>query len=148
MMPTRGLRVFAYSMAILRQNGRSSKYYYIFLTPARTLVMSNTRVPANGKVGELFAVAARPRHLEYSEPLKCVRNRRLLENHRETLEVAIRSSGRPTKGRWGNEEEIEQAELWWLNLRNDSRPRLVKAEYIPPHNYPSTTSSVSTKPSF
>lgn len=40
------------------------------LTPARTLVMSSTRIPARGKVKELVAAVARFRYLVNREPLR------------------------------------------------------------------------------
>ena len=38
-------------------------------TPARTLVISNTRIPANGSVGELEAVVAEDLWTAFLEPL-------------------------------------------------------------------------------
>ena len=64
-------------------------------TPARTLVMSKTLIPANGSVGETAGAAvARPRHIEHIEPLN------------------------PTWGRMGLEKRIRVPKLAMLPFNN------------------------------
>ena len=59
-------------------------------TPARTLVMSKTRIPANGSVGETGGAAvARPRHVEHIEPLNLIWDRVGLEKHIRVLKLAM-----------------------------------------------------------
>ena len=59
-------------------------------TPARTLVMSKTRIPANGSVGETAGAAvARPRHVEHIEPLNPIWGRMGLEKRIRVLKLAI-----------------------------------------------------------
>ena len=58
-------------------------------TPARTLVMSKTRIPANGSLGESAAAVARPVQCEQSRPLSRMRGRRYLVRPIDVLDVAI-----------------------------------------------------------
>ncbi len=58
-------------------------------TPARTLVMSRTRIPANGRVGESAAVVARPLHSEHFKPLNGVRALRCLARPKDIPDTAI-----------------------------------------------------------
>ena len=90
-MPTQGLLVFVYSTAtaivssIFLLRPEKGKH-----APASTLVMSNTRMPANGKVaGTASAAVARPRHIGHIEPLKRALGLRRLEMFREARERAM-----------------------------------------------------------
>ena len=59
-------------------------------TPARTLVMSKTRIPANGSVGETAGAAvARPRHIEHIEPLNPTCGRMGFEKRMRALKLAM-----------------------------------------------------------
>jgi hypothetical protein len=80
-LPTRGLRVFVYNtagqMLVLICTLTLDKLRH---TPASTLVISSTRIPANGNVGETASAAvARPRHMGQIEPLKGRRSRKGLD---------------------------------------------------------------------
>lgn len=88
-MPTRGLQVFACSTAfqIVSQNGHM--FLCAIHTPARTLVMSRTRISANGSVEESAAAVARPLQSEQFEPMSCVRGLRCLARPEIVLEIAI-----------------------------------------------------------
>ncbi len=59
-------------------------------TPARTLVMSKTLIPANGSVGETAGAAvARPRHVGHIEPLTPTGGRMDLEERIRVLKLAM-----------------------------------------------------------
>ena len=58
-------------------------------TPARILVMSRTRIPANGIVGESAAAVARPLQSEYVKPLSLVRGLRCFARQKDMLDIAI-----------------------------------------------------------
>lgn len=88
-MPTRGLQVFACNKALRIVSQKNSKPFYAEHTPARTLVMSRTRIPANGRVGLSVADVARPLQSEHSEPLSRTRVLSRLATHEDTLEIAI-----------------------------------------------------------
>ena len=87
-MPTRGLPVFACNTALDRQPNR--KYFsYAAHTPARTLVMSKTRTPANGRVGESVAAVARPLQRGYLMSLSLMRVPKSLMRPPDVLIEAI-----------------------------------------------------------
>lgn len=59
-------------------------------TPARTLVMSRTRIPANGSVGKSAAAVARPLQSGWWKPLSRIRGLRYLARPIiDVLEIAI-----------------------------------------------------------
>ncbi len=62
---------------------------YAAHTPARTLVMSRTRIPANGIVGESAAVVARPLHSEHFKPLNAMRGLRCLARPKDVPDIVI-----------------------------------------------------------
>lgn len=67
--PTQDPPESGYNMAF-RHSVSSTRHLGYGLTPARTLVMSRTRMPANGNVRESEAAVASPRrHKGHIEPL-------------------------------------------------------------------------------
>lgn len=88
-MPTQGLRVFACNTAFRMVSQNENTFPYTRRTPARTLVMSKTRMPANGRVGESAAAVARPLQSEQLEPLSHTRELKYLARPKDVLEVAI-----------------------------------------------------------
>ena len=79
-LPTPGLQVFEYNMAgvVVRldlKNGQDGP------TPAKTLVMSSTRMPASGSVGEFAAAIAKLRCLAILEPLSILSGLTCLARH-------------------------------------------------------------------
>ena len=75
-MPTQGLQVFACNMAFRIVSEHTHMFLRATHTPARTLVISRTRIPANGSVAEpavVTAAVAKPWQCEQAEPLGRVR---------------------------------------------------------------------------
>ena len=88
-MPTRGLQVFACNTAFRIVSRKRNRFLYAQHTPARTLVMSRIRIPANGSVGESAAAVARPLQSEQFEPLGRMRDLKCLTGPRNVLKVAM-----------------------------------------------------------
>lgn len=88
-MPTRGLRVFAYNTAFQIVSQNKDTFVYATRTPASTLVMSRTRMPANGSVGESTAAVARPLQSEQFEPLVRMPGLKYLARPKVVLEKVI-----------------------------------------------------------
>lgn len=89
-MPTQDLRAFVYNTAFRTVSLNRFGFLYATHTPARTLVMSRTRIPANGSVGESAAAVAKPLQSELLEPLSRMRGLRYLARPRDVLEKAIK----------------------------------------------------------
>ena len=87
--PTQGLPIFAYNMAAARKSERTQNLFsqmetLLSLTPAKTRVMSSTRIPAKGRVGESTGAAvAKPRRRELLEPLSRFNGREHRHSHSE-----------------------------------------------------------------
>ena len=102
--PTQDLPVSAYSMAGLLSV--SSLYIHICpeRTPASTLVISRTRMPANGNVGD-SAVAAIERYLRLLDPLRAPAGPQCLNNDRADLgRLIVLGNQSAGKKRWQGRE--------------------------------------------
>ena len=91
-LPTRGLPVSACNTACQIVSLCEPQFLYATHTPARTLVMSRTRIPANGRVGEVgeSAVAvARPLQSEHLEPLSRIGGLKYFARCKAVLEVDV-----------------------------------------------------------
>ena len=75
---------------ILAKNSYTLFFLHATHTPARTLVMSRTRIPANGSVGKSAAAVARPLQSGWWRPLSRMRGLRYLARPIiDVLETAI-----------------------------------------------------------
>jgi len=95
------------------------------LTPAKTLVMSRTRMPANGNVGEGTAAVASPRrHEGHIVPLSRERDRIGVEIFRTALDEAIILFNVYSWKNFGKKEKEAELRILW-------RPRLLEARKVP-----------------
>ena len=117
-MPTRGLRVFAYNTAFQIVSQNKDQFVYATRTPARTLVMSRTRMPANGSVGESTAAVARPLQSEQFEPLVRTRGLRYLARPKAVFDTAIAHQKQDADAK----EEKKDLKTYSVSCRSNNQP--------------------------